>query len=47
MEVWLGVDVVELDEVVAFLKAEVAPIVPMRVDAVQDGVLDAKTKIIS
>lgn len=44
MQIRLWIDVVELDNAVAFLKAQIVPIISMCVDAVHDGVLDAETK---
>lgn len=41
MQIWLWVDVVELDEIVAFIQAEVAPVISVCVDAVHDGILNA------
>lgn len=41
MEIWLWIDVVELDEAVAVLKTEIVPVVSMCVDAVHDCVLNA------
>lgn len=44
VEIWLWIDVVELDEAVAVLKAKILPVLSMGVDAVHDCFLNADEK---